>query len=46
VFELLDRQQFAAGVWQWTQALQEATGAKLIAIDGKTLRRSHRKKAG
>jgi predicted transposase YbfD/YdcC len=46
VFELLDRQQFAAGVWQWTQALQEATEAKLIAIDGKTLRRSHRKQAG
>lgn len=30
----------------WTQALQEATGGKLVAIDGKTLRRSHRKRGG
>lgn len=44
VFELLDRKQFAAALLKWTQALQEATDSKLIAIDGKTLRRSHRKK--
>ena len=46
VFELLERNQFAAGLLQWTKALQAATNAKLVAIDGKTLRRSHRKKAG
>lgn len=46
VFGLLERNQFAAALLQWTQALQEATDSKLVAIDGKTLRRSHRKRAG
>ena len=40
VFGLLDRNQFAAHLFRWTQALHEATGGKLIAIDGKTLRRT------
>ena len=46
VFGLLDRKQFAAGLFQWTQALHEATGGTLIAIDGKALRRSLAKKSG
>jgi predicted transposase YbfD/YdcC len=46
VFGLLDRKQFAACLFRWTQALHEATGGKLIAIDGKTLRRSFAKKTG
>src|SRR5947209_7084366 len=46
VFGLLDRRQFAAGLFQWTQALHEATGGKVIAIDGKTARRSFNKKSG
>jgi len=46
VLGLLDREQFAACLFQWTQALHEATGGKLIAIDGKTLRRSFAKKSG
>ena len=46
VFGLLDRKQFAACLFSWTQALHEATGGKLIAIDGKTARRSFRKKSG
>jgi len=46
VFGLLDRTQFATCLFRWTQALHEATGGKLIAIDGKTLRRSLRKKSG
>jgi predicted transposase YbfD/YdcC len=46
VFGLLDRQQFSACLFQWTQALHAATGGKVIAIDGKTLRRSSRKRAG
>ena len=46
VFGLLDRKQFAASLFQWTQALHEATGGKLIAIDGKSARRSFNKKSG
>jgi predicted transposase YbfD/YdcC len=46
VFGLLERQQFAAGLFQWTQALHEASGGKLIALDGKTARRSGRQKSG
>lgn len=45
VFGMLDRRQFAACLFQWTQALHEATGGKLIAIDGKAARRSFRKKS-
>jgi len=46
VFGLLDRKQFAACLFQWTQALHEATGGEVLAIDGKTARRSFAKKAG
>jgi predicted transposase YbfD/YdcC len=46
VLGLLDPHQFTAGLFRWTQALHEATGGKLIAIDGKTLRRSFAKKSG
>ena len=46
VFGLLDRKQFAACLFRWTQALHEATGGKVVAIDGKTARRSFRKKSG
>lgn len=46
VFGLLDRGPFAANLFHWTQALQEATGGKLVAIDGKTLRRTFHKKSG
>lgn len=42
----LDRDRFAACLFQWTQALQEASGGKVIAIDGKALRRSLAKKSG
>ncbi len=37
MFGLLDRKQFAACLFGWTQAIHEATGGKLIAIDGLTL---------
>jgi DDE_Tnp_1-associated len=40
VFGLFERKQFAVCLLRWTQALAEATGGKLIAIDGKTLRQS------
>lgn len=46
VFGLLDRNQFAANLFHWTQALQAATSGKLVAIDGKTLRRTFGKKSG
>lgn len=46
VFELLDRKHFTANLFHWTQALQAATGGKLVAIDGKTLRRTFGKKSG
>jgi predicted transposase YbfD/YdcC len=46
VFGLLDRKQFAANLFRWTQALHEVTGGKLIAIDGKTQRRTFATKSG
>jgi predicted transposase YbfD/YdcC len=46
VFGLLDRRQFATCLFQWTQALHEASGGKLVGIDGKTLRRSFAKRSG
>lgn len=46
VFGLLDRHEFAAGLLRWTQALHEATGGKILSIDGKALRRSLRRKSG
>jgi predicted transposase YbfD/YdcC len=46
VFGLLDRGQFSTCLFQGTQALHEATGGQVIAIDGKTVRRSFRKKSG
>jgi len=46
VFGLLERQQFATGLFLWTQALHQATGGTVIAIDGKTARRSLCKKSG
>ncbi|HEX4130372.1 MAG TPA: ISAs1 family transposase [Pirellulales bacterium] len=39
VLGMLDRKQFAACLFQWTQALHEATGGKVIAVAGKTARR-------
>ena len=46
VFGLLDRKQFSTCLFRWTQAIQEATSGKLIAIDGKALRRSYSQKSG
>jgi predicted transposase YbfD/YdcC len=46
VLGLLDRREFAACLFQWTQALHEASGGKLVGIDGKTLRRSFAKRSG
>ncbi len=44
VFAALDPEQFRAGFQSWMQAVAEALpthGAQVIAVDGKTVRRSH-----
>jgi predicted transposase YbfD/YdcC len=46
VFGALERNQFSQALFRWTQALHEATGGKLIAIDSKALRRSFARKSG
>ncbi len=46
VFGALERNRFAEGLFRWTQALHEASGGKIIGIDGKALRRSFAKKSG
>lgn len=46
VLGVLQPKEFAAGLFRWTQALHEATDGKLIAIDGKAMRRSFAKKSG
>jgi len=44
VFRLLKPQTFQAGFTAWIASLHEELGLKLVAIDGKTLRRSHDRK--
>ena len=46
VFCLLDPQQFQACFVSWIQSAYSVTGGQVIAIDGKTLRRSHDRTAG
>jgi predicted transposase YbfD/YdcC len=41
VFALLDPAQFAECFRNWTESLRETIGTEIVAIDGKTLRRSH-----
>ena len=40
VFSIIDGEQFQKCFSQWAQAVNQASGGKLIAIDGKTIRRS------
>jgi predicted transposase YbfD/YdcC len=40
LFERLDPDEFQKGFLGWIEALQEATGRQVVAIDGKSLRRS------
>jgi predicted transposase YbfD/YdcC len=40
LFERLDPAEFQRGFLGWIEALHEATGRQVVAIDGKTLRRS------
>jgi len=41
VFCLLDPEQFSACFRNWTEGLRKAFSQEIVAIDGKTLRRSH-----
>ena len=46
VFARLDAQQFEACFMDWVQAVNQVFQSQLVAIDGKTLRRSHDRYAG
>jgi predicted transposase YbfD/YdcC len=46
VFARLDPEAFTQAFLNWTQAIREVLSAEVIAIDGKTLRRSHDKGVG
>ncbi len=46
VFAMLDVESFQSAFIAWTQAVAEVTEGELIAIDGKSLRRSFDKAAG
>jgi predicted transposase YbfD/YdcC len=45
VFGLMKRKEFGRCLLKWTRAVAAAAKGVLVGIDGKTLRRSHRKKA-
>lgn len=46
VFARLDPEQLQGCLLAWAAALREAGGGKLVALDGKTLRRSHDQASG
>lgn len=46
VFARLDGQQFESCFLEWIDAVREITAGQVIALDGKTLRRSHDKTLG
>ena len=46
VFAMLDAQQFRDCFLEWVKAVSDVTRGQVIAIDGKTLRRSHDKSLG
>ena len=46
VFAALDPEQFRAGFQSWVQAVVEVLPTQVIAVDGKTVRRSHDRQSG
>jgi predicted transposase YbfD/YdcC len=46
VFALLDTEQFQVCFVEWVSAISEVLQGQIVAVDGKTLRRSHDKAAG
>ena len=46
VFSRLDPEQFQQCFMAWTQAVSDLIPGEVVAIDGKTVRRSHDRNAG
>lgn len=46
VFNRLKPEQFETSFLRWVQAVMGASGGKVVAIDGKTVRRSHDRRLG
>ena len=46
VFSLLDAERFQSCFVQWVRSVSEITEGQIVAIDGKTVRRSHDARAG
>jgi predicted transposase YbfD/YdcC len=46
VFAVLDAEQFQSCFMDWIEAVEELTEGQVIAVDGKTLRRSHDRSEG
>lgn len=46
VFSLLDPQEFQQGFLSWVQTASRITSGQIVAVDGKTVRRSHDQKLG
>ena len=46
VFAVLDTEQFQTRFVEWIQAVDKLTKGQVVAIDGKTLRRSHDRREG
>jgi predicted transposase YbfD/YdcC len=46
VFARLDPEQFSASLISWTRSISTITKGQVIAIDGKTVRRSHDRRLG
>ena len=46
VFSALDADQFQGCFIEWVKAISEVTEGQIVAIDGKTVRRSHDSRAG
>jgi predicted transposase YbfD/YdcC len=46
VFAVLDAEQFQSCFMDWIEAIEELTKGQVVALDGKTLRRSHDRSEG
>lgn len=46
VFAALNPEQFEQSFGRWVQAIAQRTGGQVVALDGKTLRRSHDRRSG
>lgn len=46
VFAAIDPVEFQTAFLSWVQAIQNLTRGEIVAVDGKTLRRSHNRQAG